>query len=151
MRRLGQWQTRDPALNPFIEKGADGSVVGHSLASTTEASRSPKPDVMEGDLVVAGVPPRAFDEGLRGDFVSAMRRALGLTDDDLAVLRSTDPSSATPLVRDTLCAVSVLRKGRKGGEEHGGGGVCMYCGCVCVEDGRVCSWVCCVLCASRRE
>ena len=106
VRRLQQSETHDARLNPFIEKSSTGAVTGHSLASTTAFSVSPKPVVGTDDVVVDGPPP-ASEAPLRVEFAVALQRALGLADSDLAVLRSTDPSSATPFVANTLCAVSV--------------------------------------------
>ena len=107
VRRLRQADTHDASVNPFIETRADGSIVGHSPSSTTGGSASPKPLVLAGDVVIAGPGPTAEEqEPQRPEFVSAVRHALGLREEDLAVLRSTEPSSASPLVSSTLCAVS---------------------------------------------
>ena len=107
VRRLRQADTHDGLLNPFIEKRADGSIVGHSPSSSTGGSASPKPSVLAGDAVIAGPGPTAEEqEPQRPEFVSALQHALGLKEEDLAVLRSTEPSSASPLVSSTLCAVS---------------------------------------------
>ena len=117
VRRLSQSQTHDPAVNPFIEKDASGASTGHSMASTTAGSVSPKPVVQADDVVIAG-PGRGSDEPHRPDFVAALQRALGLSDADMEGLRSTDPSGASPFVSNTLCAVRV----------------CM-CVCLCVSFG----------------
>ena len=117
VRRLSQSQTHDPALNPFIEKDASGATTGHSVASTTASSVSPKPVVQAEDVVIAGPGSGSgSDEPLRRDFVAALQRALGLSEADMEQLRSTDPSAASPLVSNTLCAVRecVLREGRCG-------------------------------------
>jgi hypothetical protein len=107
VRRLRQADTHDGLLNPFIEKRADGSIVGHSPSSSTGGSASPKPSVLAGDVVIAGPGPTAEEqEPQRPEFVSALQHALGLREEDLAVLRSTEPSSASPFVSSTLCAVS---------------------------------------------
>ena len=107
VRRLRQADTHDASVNPFIETRADGSIVGHSPSSTTGGSASPKPLVLAGALVIAGPGPTAEEqEPQRPEFVSALQHALGLREEDLAVLRSTEPSSASPLVSSTLCAVS---------------------------------------------
>ena len=116
VRRLRQADTHDGVLNPFIETRADGSIVGHSPSSTTGGSASPKPLVLAGDMVIAGPGPTAEEqEPQRPEFVSALQHALGLREEDLAVLRSTEPSSASPFVSSTLCAVSwVTARGRRG-------------------------------------
>ena len=107
MRRLRQADTHDPLVNPFIEKRADGAITGHSPWSTTGDSASPKPSVLAGDVVIAGPGPAAEEqEPQRPDFVSALRRALGVSEEDMEALRSTDASSASPFVSGTLCAVS---------------------------------------------
>ena len=107
VRRLRQADTHDGLLNPFIEKRADGSIVGHSPSSSTGGSASPKPSVLARDVVIAGPGPTAEEqEPQRPEFVSALQHALGLREEDLAVLRSTEPSSASPFVSSTLCAVS---------------------------------------------
>jgi hypothetical protein len=115
VRRLRQADTHDALLNPFIEKHADGLIVGHS-PSSTGGSASPKPSVLAGDVVIAGPGPTAEEqEPQRPEFVSALQHALGLREEDLAVLRSTEPSSASPFVSSTLCAVSwVTARGRRG-------------------------------------
>ena len=105
VRRLGQSQTHDPSLNPFIEKDQSGSTTGHSVASTTASSVSPKPVIQAEDVVIPG-PPSTSSEPQRPEFVAALQRALGLSDAVLDELRSTDPSSASPFVSSTLCAVS---------------------------------------------
>jgi hypothetical protein len=104
VRRLKQWQTRDPALNPFIEVGEDGTVTGHSLPSTTPSSASPKPNILEDDLVIPG-PSVAFGEPQPLGFRAALVNALGLTEPDLAELRDTDLAHTSPFVANTLCAV----------------------------------------------
>ena len=118
VRRLGQSQTHDPSLNPVIEKDQSGSTTGHSVASTTASSVSPKPVVQAEDVVIAG-PPSTSSEPQRPEFMAALQRVLGLSDAALDELRSTDPSSASPFVSNTLCAVSAS-----------GGGLCVWEGSV---------------------
>ena len=106
IRRLHQSATSDPRRNPFIERDQEGACVAHSMASASADSRSPKPEAMGDDMIVPGVVGGSPESELRVDFVSAMHRVLSLSDDDLAALRSTDPSASSPFVQGTLCAVS---------------------------------------------
>jgi len=105
VRRLAQSRTNDGPLNPFIEKRSDGARTGHSPATTTASSLSPKPHVVDGDVVVAGPEPSFADDGVRPEFAAALQRALGLSDAELEVVRGLDPRSTTPFVANTLCAV----------------------------------------------
>jgi hypothetical protein len=111
VRRLRQSETHDAALNPFIERGMYGATTGHSQSSTTSLSASPTPSVLANDVVIAG--PKEHTEGqLRPDFLSAMHRVLGLTDDALCALRSLEPPAWTPYVRNTLCGVRLSHMSR---------------------------------------
>ena len=105
VRRLKHWQTKDPVLNPFIEKSPEGAVTGHSVASTTPSSASPKPAVLPEDLVIPDTRRDPVEEPLRPSFLAALANALGLPDEDLDVLRATDPSHSSPFVANTMCAV----------------------------------------------
>ena len=104
VRRLKSWQMKNPNLNPFIEKRSRGKYVAHSPSSAA-TSASPKPSIHTDDVAIVDPVPE-LDEPQRPEFVSALRDVLGLSEEDLAVLRSTEPSSASPFASSTLCAVS---------------------------------------------
>jgi hypothetical protein len=108
VRRLKHWQTRDPALNPFIEVGEDGRSVGYSAFSTTPSNASPKPQVQPEDLVIPGPSKGHGGEEVPPAFTHALAKALGLTDADLDKLKGTAPTKASPFVASTLCAVRGL-------------------------------------------
>ena len=108
VRRLAQSQTKDHTLNPFIEKSPEGAVTGHSVASTTPYSASPKPRVLPGDVVIPDADRETGEEPLPESFLEALGRTLGLQDADMDVLRATDPDHASPFVANTLCAVRAV-------------------------------------------
>jgi hypothetical protein len=107
VRRLKQWQTKDPALNPFVEKTADGAVTGHSAAATTAASASPKPTVLPTDVVVPDTRRPEEDEPLPGAFLDARARVQGLSGPGLDALLAADPARTSPFVTNTMAAVRV--------------------------------------------
>ena len=80
-------------------------MTGHSVASTTPYSASPKPRVLPGDVVIPDAGRDTGEEPLPESFLEALARALGLRDADMDVLRATDPDRASPFVANTLCAV----------------------------------------------
>jgi hypothetical protein len=86
----------DPALNPFIEKSSSGSVPGHSKATTTASSASPKPVVLPGDVVIAG-PASDVDTPGPKKFEDSLAAVLGLDEDTLDGLRNADKAALTPV------------------------------------------------------
>lgn len=104
IRRLTQWTTQFQALNPFIENSGDNQPVGHSMATTSPESHSPKPIIQESDTVVAG--PEVLVEGpLSFGYVATMAKVVALTDFELGFLRNTDLATCSRSVKETLRAV----------------------------------------------